>query len=57
LEREYAAQGIETKRMPVKVDQMVAWCFLNGYEIDGKGRAAFGASLTCTVIDNTRVKH
>jgi hypothetical protein len=44
-ERELAAFGLKTERMQINIDHMTAWCHRNGYEIDGKGRSAYGTML------------
>jgi hypothetical protein len=46
MEREFAARGIRTQRLTVEIDQLIAWCRRNRYEIDGTGRAAYVAVLT-----------
>ena len=64
-ERDFVARGIEVKKVPIDdVDQMIAWCHRNGYEIDSKGRAVYGAALAMAdgdpaamnkpIIDKTR---
>lgn len=59
--RGFEAQGIGVERVEIDVDRMAGWCHRNGYEIDTKGRAAYGAALLCDpslsapFIDNTRV--
>jgi hypothetical protein len=44
---EFAAQGYRVVKLPIDIGQMTEWCHRHGYEIDDKGRAAFGAVLTC----------
>jgi len=39
------AQGFRVEKVFIDVGQMVEWCRRNGYEIDSRGRAAFGAAL------------
>jgi hypothetical protein len=41
----YTAQGFRVVWLPIDVALMAKWCHANGYEIDGKGRAAFGSAL------------
>jgi hypothetical protein len=43
----FTAQGFRVVKEPIDIAQMTAWCHMQGYEIDGKGRAAFGAVLQC----------
>lgn len=60
----FTAQGLRVEKMPIDLSQMTAWCHKHGYEIDGAGRAAFGAVLalsegldvmTVPFKDDTRV--
>jgi hypothetical protein len=51
MEREYAAHGICTRRLEIDIDQMIAWCHRNGYEIDDTGRAVYGSVLTAAQDD------
>jgi hypothetical protein len=46
MERGFAARGIRTKRLTIHIDQMIAWCHRNSYEIDSTGRSIFGTVLT-----------
>jgi hypothetical protein len=41
----YTAQGFRVVKLPIDIALMVEWCHAHGYEIDGKGRAVFGAAL------------
>jgi hypothetical protein len=41
----YTAQGFRVVKLPIDIALMVEWCHAHGYEIDSKGRAAFGAVL------------
>jgi hypothetical protein len=41
---EFRAQGVQVVKIPINVSQMVEWCRKHGYEIDTRGRAAFGAA-------------
>jgi hypothetical protein len=56
-----AVQGITVEKMSIDIDRMIAWCHRNGYEVDAKGRAVYGAMLMCggdhdaPVVDKTRV--
>ena len=55
--RRFVAEGIKVERVAVNVDQMLAWCHRNGYEVDSTGRAIFGSVLTMArddprVLDN-----
>jgi hypothetical protein len=51
MERALAAQGICTRRLVIDIDQMIAWCHRNGYEIDDRGRAIYGIVLTAAQDD------
>jgi hypothetical protein len=42
---DYEAEGIHVIRVPINVAQMVAWCRKHGYDVDTRGRAAYGAAL------------
>jgi hypothetical protein len=42
----FAAEGICGVKTPIDVGQMVTWCRRHGYDVDSKGRAAFGVALT-----------
>jgi len=46
IEWELAASGIRIERVAIDIIQMTACCHRHGYEIDGKGRAAYGVMLT-----------
>ena len=55
--RRFVAEGIKVERVAVDVDQMLAWCHRNGYEVNSTGRAIFGTVLTMArddprVLDN-----
>jgi hypothetical protein len=62
--RKFVAQGLEVEKIPVDINHMIAWCHSHGYQIDGKGRAVYGAilvmarehpdALDAPVIDNTQ---
>jgi hypothetical protein len=39
------AQGYRVVKVPIHIALMVEWCHAHGYEIDGEGRAVFGAAL------------
>jgi hypothetical protein len=52
---EFTAQGIRVVKVPVNVGQMVKWCHRHGYEVDTKGRAVFGATLTLALEDGQDV--
>jgi hypothetical protein len=64
----YTAQGFRVVKLPIDIGLMVEWCHAHGYEIDGKGRAVFGAALmtahaagkdimTTPFSDDTRTMH
>ncbi len=59
-ERHCAAHGIKTVRQTIDFDAMLAWCHCHGYEIDSRGRTAYGAMLTAggrpdtPFVDKTR---
>jgi len=64
--QDLAAQGMRAEKVVIDdIAPMVEWCHRNGYEVDHKGRAAYGALLTMArddpdalnapVIDTTRV--
>jgi hypothetical protein len=64
--RELAARGVRGERVVVDdVAKMTEWCHRNGYEIDTRGRAAYGCMLLLArddpdmldrpVVDKTRV--
>jgi len=43
--RAFTARGVRPLKQVIDVadiDEMIAWCHRNGYEIDGKGRAVYG---------------
>ena len=55
--RRFVAEGIKVERVAVDVDQMLAWCHRNDYEINSTGRAIFSTVLTMArddprVLDN-----
>jgi hypothetical protein len=60
--RELAARGARIEKMVFDVaaiTEMVEWCHRHGYEIDTRGRAAFGAvramgGLSAPLVDKTR---
>lgn len=64
IERQLIAAGMKVERIPINIAAMTEWCHRHGYEIDDKGRAAYGAVLTMArdepatlnapFIDNTR---
>jgi hypothetical protein len=41
----YAREGFQIVKLPIDIALLIQWCHKHGYEIDGKGRAAFGAAL------------
>jgi len=45
LIRQFAAQGIAVEKVLIDIDALVRWCRREGYRIDQKGRAAYGAML------------
>jgi hypothetical protein len=49
-EQEIAAKGLTSKRIPVDVDRLFNWVCANGRTIDGKGRAAYVAQLSPSVL-------
>jgi hypothetical protein len=63
--REFAVRGVQVEKITIDIDKLVEWCASNGYVVDTKGRAAYGAMLmlarddpavlTKPVIDKTRV--
>jgi hypothetical protein len=68
MSADFAAQGIRAVKVPIDIALMIKWCHAHGYEIDGRGRAAFGAALQLAQVagkdvlsmefhDNTRTKH
>jgi hypothetical protein len=60
--REFAARGVRAERFVIDaaaVSEMIEWCHRHGYEIDARGRAAFGAvrsadALNAPLVDKTR---
>jgi hypothetical protein len=60
--RGYATCGVRPRKVALDVadiDEMVEWCHRNGYEIDSKGRATYGAmraagGLDAPLVDKTR---
>jgi hypothetical protein len=66
IERQYAAEGVPFKRAVIDaacLADMIEWCRLNGYELDGRGRAVYGAARALNddrplkgkpVVDKTR---
>jgi hypothetical protein len=70
IERDFVAQGVKYKKVAIdvdQIDQMIAWCHRNGYEIDSKGRSVYGSVLAMAqddpsvldnpITDNTRNIH
>jgi hypothetical protein len=63
--RELAAHGVRAERVVIDIDKITAWCHRNGYEVDTRGRAAYGCMLMLArddpgmldrpVVDRTRV--
>jgi hypothetical protein len=54
LMRAYAARGLRPRKMVIDVadiDGMIEWCHRQGYEIDGKGRAAYGVVRSMGGLD------
>jgi hypothetical protein len=60
MERDLVARGFVVEKVPVDIKRMVKWCHRHGYDIDGRGRSAYGAVLMMggengQFRDNTRV--
>jgi hypothetical protein len=63
--RELAARGVLAERVAIDVDKMTEWCHRNGYEVNTRGRAAYGCMVMLArddpdmldrlVVDRTRV--
>jgi hypothetical protein len=54
LLRTCAARGLRPVKQVIDVadlDEMIVWCHRNGYEIDGKGRAAYGVVRSMGELD------
>ena len=49
LARRFEAQGYRIEWVLFVVDDMVRWCRREGYRIDQRGRAAYGACLLASV--------
>jgi hypothetical protein len=43
--RGFEERGILAVKTLVDVDDMAAWCRQNGYRVDARGRAAYGATM------------
>jgi hypothetical protein len=43
--REFEERGIVVVKSVVDVDDMAAWCRKNGYRINARGRATYGAMV------------
>ena len=62
LMRTYTARGLRPHKTVIDaadIDEMVEWCHRHGYEIDAKGRAAYGVvrsmgGLNKPFVDETR---
>jgi hypothetical protein len=49
LIRQFEAPGYRVERVMVDVGAMLAWCRREGFRVDQKGRAAYGACLLASV--------
>src|SRR5690348_16686685 len=52
---EFEAEGINLVHVPINVSQMVKWCHKHGYEVDTRGRAAYGGILTLALGEGRNV--
>jgi hypothetical protein len=43
----FAKRGIAVEKLLLDVGDLVRWCRREGYRVEGKGRAAYGAHLMC----------
>ena len=50
-ERMLAARCIRTRRLPIDIDHMIAWCHRNNYKIDEAGRAIYGSAMAGALLD------
>ena len=49
-ERMLAARYIRTRRLPIDIDHMIAWCRRNNYKIDEAGRAIYGSAMAGALL-------
>jgi hypothetical protein len=51
MAREFEAKGFTIEWVLIDVDEMVKWCRREGYRVDQRGRAAYGAVLSAAAAD------
>jgi hypothetical protein len=50
--RGFAAHGVRSERIVIDdVAKMIEWCHGHGYEVDTRGRAAYGSMLMLRMLD------